>query len=111
MIASNATSTTLSFDYLTLLSVTLIAIGLSLFIVFQAYRGYRHHESRRMLFLALGLFLLTVVPFSLAVVVDSLAQMATLEPRVTSYYLPLFSRLSEVSGLGCLLYSLLIDAE
>lgn len=104
-------ATDLSFDYLTLLSVTLVAIGLALFIVFQAYRGYRHHESRRMLFLALGLCLLTIVPFAFSIVVDSVAQLTTLEPRIRSYYLPMASRLSEVGGLGCLLYSLLIDAE
>lgn len=38
------------------------------YIGYQAYRGYRRHDSRTMQFLSLGLFLLTAVAFSVAFV-------------------------------------------
>lgn len=36
-----------------------------LFVAYQAYRGYRRNESRPMLYLAVGISLLTVVPVGL----------------------------------------------
>lgn len=39
-----------------------LLFGLSLLVVFQAIRGYRRNGSRPMLFLALGIVLLTIVP-------------------------------------------------
>lgn len=33
------------------------------FVVYQAYRGYRRNESHPMLYLAVGVILLTAVPF------------------------------------------------
>ena len=53
-------------DYLLLLSVSLIALGLALFIVFHAYQGYQRNESTRMLFLAGGLCLITVIPLAIS---------------------------------------------
>lgn len=40
----------------------LLLFSLSLVIVYQAVRGYRRNDSRPMLFLALGIVLLTIVP-------------------------------------------------
>jgi hypothetical protein len=40
----------------------LLLFSLSLVIVYQAVRGYRRNDSRPMLFLALGVTLLTIVP-------------------------------------------------
>ena len=93
-------------DYLVLLAVTLAAMVLGLFIVFQAYRGYRRNRSRRMLFLALGLALLTVVPFALSLVATFAGQRLGFGARVYTYWLPIATRLVEVGGLGCILYSL-----
>ena len=97
-------------DYLALLSLTLLAITLSVFIVFQAYRGARRNDSRRMFYLALGLALLTVVPFSLSLVMTAASQSVRIGPRMYSFYLPVSTRLVELCGLGSLLYSLYIDA-
>ena len=93
---------------LLLLAVTLIATGLALFIVFHAYRGYRRNESARMLYLASGLCLITVVPLALSGAFNAAGHMTALPPRSYTFYLPLVSRLSEIAGLVALLYSLLI---
>lgn len=94
--------------YLILLTLTLGAMVLGLFIAFQAYRGYRRNRSRRMLFLALGLALLTVAPFALSLVVTFAGQQFEFGPRVYAYWLPVVTRLIEIGGLGCILYSLQI---
>lgn len=95
-------------DYLILLTITLAALVLGLFIAFQAFRGYRRNQSRRMLFLALGLVLLTVVPFVLSLAVTFLGQQLGLGQRVYTYWLPIAIRLVEIGGLSCILYSLSI---
>lgn len=95
-------------DYLLLLASTLIAVGLALFIVFHAYWGYRRNNSRRMLYLAGGLLLITVVPMALSIGINSLGQSIGFQPRVYTFYLPVMSRVSEIIGLCALLYSLLI---
>lgn len=95
-------------EYLLLLSVTLIAAGLALFIVFHAYSGYRRNNSPRMLYLAVGLCLITVVPMALSIVINSLGQSIGFQSRVYTFYLPLLSRISEIIGLCTLLYSLLV---
>ncbi|MFC4549659.1 MULTISPECIES: hypothetical protein [Halorussus] len=95
-------------EYLLLLSVTLVATGLALFIVFHAYSGYRRNDSIRMLYLASGLCLITVVPMALSIGVNSLGQDVGFRPQVYAFYLPLISRISEIVGLCLLLYSLLV---
>lgn len=94
--------------YLVLLAVTLGALVLGLFIAFQAYRGYRRNRSRRMLFLALGLALLTVAPFALSLVVTFAGQRLGFGPSFYMYWLPIATRFVEICGLGCILYSLQI---
>ena len=94
--------------YLVLLTVTLGAMVLGLFIAFQAYRGYRRNRSRRMLFLAGGLALLTVAPFALSLIVTFVGQQFGFGPQVYTYWLPITTRFIEIGGLGCILYSLRI---
>lgn len=95
-------------ESLLLLSATLIATGLALFIVFHAYWGYRRNDSVRMLYLACGLCLLTVVPMGLSIGANWLGEGLGLGPEAYTFYLPLVSRLVEITGLGILLYSLLV---
>ena len=96
-------------EYVVLLALTLLAIAASVFIVFQAYRGSRRNDSRRMLFLAVGLALLTVVPFSLSLVWTAVGRSLALGPRAYTFYLPVATRLVELSGLATLVYSLYLD--
>ena len=103
-----AADTQLPSDYLLLLSVSLIALGLALFIVFHAYRGYQRNNSVRMLYLACGLRLITVVPMTLSIGVNSIGQIIEFTPRIHTFYLPLATRVSEITGICTLLYSLLI---
>jgi len=95
-------------DYLIHLAVTLIAMMLALYIVFQAFRGYRRNDSQRILFLAIGLALLTLAPFALSILGASLGNSLGFGPRLYTFYLPVASRLLEICGLGCILYSLFI---
>ena len=92
--------------YLTLLVLTLAALVVGFVIVFQAYRGYRRSGSEPMRWLALGLFLLTVVPFVLSVAVTSVASELDAGRLAFVYGLPIASRLVELAGLCCILYSL-----
>ncbi|ELZ96989.1 hypothetical protein C440_04408 [Haloferax mucosum ATCC BAA-1512] len=94
--------------YLVLLGVTLVAIAMGLFIVFQAYRGYRRNQSQPMLYLAIGFALLTVIPFGISLAGASVGQLLGAQPIVYTYYLPIVGRIVEVCGLGVILYSLSI---
>ncbi|OTF01924.1 hypothetical protein B4589_015375 (plasmid) [Halolamina sp. CBA1230] len=98
--------TTSSVLYLALLAATLLAATLGLIIVFQAYRGYRRNDSRRMLYLAAGLALITVAPFFLSIVFTVVAPALDSGDLLLSFVLPLASRVLEISGLLLILYSL-----
>ncbi|WP_136601474.1 DUF7521 family protein [Salinigranum halophilum] len=76
-------------------------ISLSLVIVSQAVRGYRRNGSRPMLFLALGIVLLTIVPTVVTTVGARLYSARTVGLVVS----PLSNSI-EVLGLGCIVYSL-----
>lgn len=52
---------------LLLVLINAATAGIGLFVAIQAFRGYRRHESYPMLYLALGVVLLTFVPFFLEV--------------------------------------------
>lgn len=106
MILAQFTSGPGAIDYLVLLMLTLVAITMGLYIVFQAFRGYRRNNSRRMLFLAIGLALLTVIPFVLSLVVAGVGQRLGFGQRVYTSYVPIVSRGLEICGLSAILYSL-----
>jgi hypothetical protein len=93
-------------EYLVLLTLTLVAIVMGLYIVFQAYRGYRRNNSQRMLLLAIGFAFLTVIPFVLSLVVTAIGQQVGFSPHVYTAYIPIVSRALEICGLGIILYSL-----
>ena len=95
--------------YLALLAATMLASLLALIIVFQAYRGYRRNQSRRMLYLAVGLALITVAPFALSLVFTVIAPALESGPFLLSSVLPLATRLLEIAGLALILYSLYRD--
>jgi hypothetical protein len=84
--------------------VTVTAAGLGILISLQAYRGYRQARSRRLLFLAVGVVLLTLVPFLLTLAAAVLAGATTLTDL--SYPVALVTRTAEVLGLLAILYSL-----
>jgi hypothetical protein len=90
--------------FLLLALVTVTGAGLGLLISLQAYQGYRQARSSRLLFLAVGVVLLTLVPFLLTVVGAVLAGATTLTNL--SYPVALVTRTAEVLGLLAVLYSL-----
>jgi hypothetical protein len=79
----------------------LLLFGLSLVVVSQALRGYRRNDSRPMLFLALGIVLLTIVP-----TVVTLVGARLYSARTVGLVVSPLSNSIEVLGLGSIVYSL-----
>lgn len=78
-----------------------LLVSLSFVIVYQAYRGYRRHQSHPMLFLALGVVLLTIAPAVISLVaaryVSATVFGSTVAPLIQSI---------RVVGLASIVYSL-----
>ena len=84
-----------------LLANFVLLVGLSLIIVYQAYRGYRRHGSRPMLFLALGVVLLTIVPTVVSLVASRYVSATVFGTTVAP-----FVESIRVLGLASIVYSL-----
>lgn len=86
------------FEVLTVASLFLVAL-VGTIIAYQAYRGYRRNDSTSMLYLAVGLVLLTLCPFLVNVVVNTLYGPAWI---VTVF----LENVSRLAGLVAIMYSL-----
>ncbi len=86
------------FELMTVASLFLVAL-IGTIIAYQAYRGYRRNDSPSMLYLSVGLLLLTLFPFVLNV---SLTTLAGTDRVVTV----LFENVSRLVGLLAIMYSL-----
>ncbi|QFU84972.1 DUF7521 family protein [Natronorubrum aibiense] len=86
------------FELLTVASLFLVAL-FGTVIAYQAYRGYRRNDARSMLYLAVGLLLLTLCPFLINVTVTTV-----FSPRqlVTAF----LENVSRLVGLVAIMYSL-----
>ncbi|WP_424019485.1 DUF7521 family protein [Halorientalis pallida] len=76
------------------------------YVGYQAYRGFRRHDSRPMQYLSIGLFLLTAVAFGLSFVGSILLQMQVLPPETFQQPLTLLTRLLQFLGVFFIAYSL-----
>jgi hypothetical protein len=89
------------------LVVVLAALStfVGLLIGYQAYRGFRRHDSRPMRLLSIGLVLLTAVTYTISFGGTLLFHEGFLP---LSYRLAhtLLVRVTQLAGLGCILYSL-----
>lgn len=85
-------------ELLSVVSLLLVA-AVGTLIAFQAYRGYRRNDSVAMLYLAVGLLLLTLGPFLINL---SLTTLTTVDHTVTA----LFENASRLLGLASITYSL-----
>jgi hypothetical protein len=81
----------------TLAGALTAAVGL--FVAYQAYRGYRRNDSRPMLFLGVGIFLVTVAPFVVTTLLVSVL-LASDAAAILAW------ALLEILGLGSILYAL-----
>jgi len=97
LVAVQVLQITLEVTAATLVRSLTAAVGL--FVAYQAYRGYRRNESRPMLFLGLGIFLVTVVPY---VVTTLLADALGASDAAAVLAWTVF----EILGLGSILYAL-----
>ncbi|AKU08107.1 MULTISPECIES: DUF7521 family protein [Haloferax] len=93
---------TLPIRYVTLFAAFFVTIVMGLFIVFQAYHGYRRNANRRMLFLAVGLAFVTVIPPLMSLATASFG----LHVDIYMFYLPLGTAISQIVGLSFIIYSL-----
>ncbi|WP_266081894.1 DUF7521 family protein [Haladaptatus caseinilyticus] len=85
-----------------------LAIGSTLvggYVGYQAYRGYRRHDSRTMQALSIGLFFLTAVAFSIAFVGSLLLREGYLALQYQQL-LTLITRLFQFLGVLLIAYSL-----
>ncbi|WP_255516802.1 hypothetical protein, partial [Haloferax sp. KTX1] len=92
--------------YLILLLITLLAVTMGLFIAYQAYQGYRRNERRQMLFIAVGLALITVISPIISLAISAVALQFRLELIVYTFYSPLVSNTIKIIGIGFIIYSL-----
>lgn len=89
-------------------AIVALALGSTLvgsYVGYQAYRGYRRHDSRAMRALSVGLFFLTAVSFSIAFVGSLLLR----EGYIGLQYQPLLTlvtRLFQFLGVLLIAYSL-----
>ncbi|WP_435066548.1 DUF7521 family protein [Haloplanus sp. C73] len=97
--------------YFVLFLVVLVTIAMGSFVVYQAYRGYRRHDRRQMLFLAVGIGLITVVPPLLAITVASVGLRMNLSIIVYTYHVPLAENVIRILGLGFIIYSLSLPSR
>ncbi|MGQ3413600.1 hypothetical protein [Natrinema versiforme] len=86
------------FELLTVASLFLVAL-FGTVIAYQAYRGYRRNDASSMLYLAVGLLLLTLFPFLVNVVVTTLVS----PERIV---IALLENVSRLVGLVAITYSL-----
>ncbi|RQG97039.1 DUF7521 family protein [Natrarchaeobius chitinivorans] len=86
------------FELLTVGSLFLVAV-IGTVIAYQAYRGYRRNDAPSMLYLAIGLLLLTMFPFLINVGITSVT---TADQIVTVF----FENVSRLLGLVAIMYSL-----
>jgi hypothetical protein len=75
------------------------------YVGYQAYRGYRRHQSRSMQYLSIGLFLLTAVTYG-AAFVGSLLFRQGLLPLTLQQPFTLVVRIIQFVGLAFIAYSL-----
>ncbi|WP_435157981.1 DUF7521 family protein [Haladaptatus sp. DFWS20] len=75
------------------------------YVGYQAYRGYRRHDSRTMQALSMGLFFLTAVAFSFAFVGSLLLRQGYLSLQYQQP-LTLITRLFQFLGVLLIAYSL-----
>lgn len=88
-----------------LLGLSLVATLLGLVVGYQAYRGFRRHDSASMRQLSVGLLLLTAVSYTLAFVGTLLLRAGYLDASLQDP-LTLVVRVLQVAGLALITYSL-----
>lgn len=81
-----------------------LSVIYSVRIAYTVLQGYRTAESSRVLYLALGLFLLTTVPILLRFVLATVA-------GLPAYAISGVTGLSELAGLGLILYVIYVPAR
>lgn len=86
------------FELLTLGTLLLVAV-MGAIITYQAYRGYRRNNVQSMLYLAVGLFLLTVCPFVINITVSTIVGPGQI-------VILFFENVSRLLGLVAIMYSL-----
>lgn len=90
-------ATTLSEKLLFLFPGVVGVVGL--FVAYQAYRGFRRNASRPMIYLAIGIILLTAAPAALSI---GLSAGTTIPDAMTL----LLVTISHLTGVGAILYAL-----
>ncbi len=88
-------------------AVALGNVGLGLVIGYQAYRGFRRHDSGAMRYLSIGLILLTAIAYTYAFVLFMLVYFGYVSTDLARP-LTLLYRVVQFVGLAFITYSLYI---
>jgi len=83
----------------------LLSTVVGLYIGYQAYRGFRRHESASMRYLSIGLVLLTAVTYTSAFLGSLLLRRGVIPPSYRASF-ELLVRLFQLAGLLFIAYSL-----
>jgi ABC-type transport system involved in multi-copper enzyme maturation permease subunit len=90
---------------LLVVTAAFLSTVVGLYIGYQAYRGFRRHESASMRYLSIGLILLTAVTYSSAFLGSLLFRQGLLPLSYRGAF-QVFVRLLQLAGLLCIAYSL-----
>ncbi|WP_256299954.1 DUF7521 family protein [Haloarchaeobius salinus] len=82
-----------------------LSTAVGLLIGYQAYRGFRRHDSRPMQLLSVGLVLITAVTYSISFGGTILFREGIL-PLAYQQAHTVVVRVTQLAGLSCILYSL-----
>ncbi|WP_335999447.1 DUF7521 family protein [Halorientalis halophila] len=92
-------------SYWLILGLSLGSVLVGGYVGYQAYRGFRRHDSRPMQYLSIGLFLLTAVAFGLSFIGSLLLQQGILPLRFEQP-LVILTRFLQFLGVSFIAYSL-----
>jgi hypothetical protein len=99
MIAPLQLSNALANDSALIFAFAAVTAVAGAFVAYQAYRGYRRNESRPMLYLAVGIVLLTAVPVGVDYTLAALT-------RATDAEILLPVTVAHFAGVAAILYAL-----
>jgi uncharacterized membrane protein (UPF0136 family) len=85
-----------------------ITLALGIAIAYVAFRGYRRNASRPMLFIAIGFVLVVAIPGILSYFVYALTMVFRVSLGIDFVYLAAIMQISEIVGMACILYALVM---
>jgi uncharacterized membrane protein (DUF441 family) len=93
---------------LALFASGVITVLFGIAIAYVAFRGYRRNASRPMLFMAIGFVLAVALPGTLSYLTYVLTMVFRMSLGIDYIYLAAVLQISEIVGMACILYALVM---